>query len=128
MKLAATNPTEIIALIRFLNELNNFRKEHQPFNYEDLVIDEQDYPLISKSKKECDEMGINTMGELLINVLEHLDNIHYLRILWNCDTLFKNCADQTSDTLEFSKDLQEAMEKAEKYDKLISSTSQIKND
>lgn len=102
LKLAITSTEEISSLMRFLNELEDLYK----------------YDLNKNYLKNCDLSGFKiiksfdkTSPELFLeDVLKHLSNIHFQRILWNADTMLINCADLTLDTLEFHPDIKRGLE------------------
>lgn len=104
MKLAITSPEEILKLIQFLNDLAQLKEDLS--NNEPSEIDFSDYDVLGRSfffSKEDHE-------DLLSSVLSTLDNIHYQRILWNADTMLRNCADLSKDTLEFNPDITRGLE------------------
>lgn len=102
MKVAITTHEEISSLMKFLSELETLYKyELKHYHFED--IDLSDYEILQKFDNTNPE-------QFLSDVLEHLSEIHFQRILTNADTLLTNCADLEKDTLDFSPDIKKGLE------------------
>lgn len=115
MKIAVTNKEEIEGLMKLCTELERFGDQYSPFfpaedcELVELDIDAEHFPILSRLKQESDNMM-----EFIIRVFKEFKEIHHWRILFNCLTLLENCADPNSDTLEYNKDITEALELMEK--------------
>lgn len=105
MKLAKASYEEIDSLLAVLSDIERLSKE---LEYQYLnSIDFSDYQVIGKFDKGDTE-------QFLHDILKHIANIHFQRILFNLTTLLENCADPDSKTLEFSPKIKAAFELLEK--------------
>lgn len=104
MRLAITNPEEIFNLIQFLNDLVSLKDD--PNFDTPSEIDFSEYQVLGRSFF----FSRDDHEELLRSIIYYADNIHYHRILWNADTMLRNCADLTKDTLDFSPDIKRGLE------------------
>lgn len=102
MKLAITSSDEIYSLMKFLNELEDLHKYELQHKYLKNV-DLSDFEILKNFDSTDPE-------QFLSDVLRHLSNIHFQRILWNADTMLKNCADLEKDTLDFHPDIKKGLE------------------
>jgi hypothetical protein len=105
MKLAITSSEEILSLLKLLNELEGLYK----------------YDLVNKYLSNCDlsefeiikDFNQDNPEEFLEEVLKAISNIHFQRILWNADTMLRNCADLEKYTLDFSPEIKRGLELVE---------------
>ena len=101
MKLAITSSEEILSLIKILNELTDL---HSCLNTEYLEnVDLSKFKILKN-------FDTNNAEKFLEQILNHLGDIHHLRILWNADALLKNAADLAKDTLDFHPDIKRGLE------------------
>lgn len=105
MKLAITSEEEILSLLRILNELESLWKYDLQQSYL-KDIDLSEYEILKGFDKSDPE-------EFLSDLLKYLYEIHHSRILWNCDTMLKNCADLELDHLDFNPDIKRGLELVE---------------
>lgn len=101
MKVAKTNPEEILSLLRPLNELEWLRKDLGRMELADVEWD--DYELLGQLRHSDPE-------EFLTDLVRLLTDIHFQRILLNCEVLLNHCADPNAETLEFNADIKKGLE------------------
>lgn len=110
MKLAITSSEEISALNSLCAEIEDFSKELNRYNYEDIDLETEEnkghytllYPLWKKAH--------GSIEDFMASIFTQFDVIHFRRILWNCDVLLNNCADLTLDTLDFNPEIKAGQE------------------
>lgn len=104
MKLAKTSIEEIKSLRDILNEVEWLQKELiGGYCYSINEVDFEDYPIMQKFRTDTD---INFIEDLC----NHLSNIHFQRILMNCEVMLDNCADTDSDVLDFNDKIKKGLE------------------
>jgi hypothetical protein len=101
MRLSKTTEKEIDSLMDLLIEVERFHDNDRFNNLSN--IDWSEYEILSK----FDHENYETMFDDLI---KHISNIHFKRILSNCTTLLENCADPNLDYLEFNPDIKMGLE------------------
>jgi len=122
MKLAITNEAEIKDLMNICVELEEFSKELNHYNYEDIDLETEEnkehYKILYPIWKRADNME-----EFMTECFKQFDIIHFRRILWNLSTMLVNCADLSKDDLDFNTEIkagQEAIEVLKEIDNYIS--------
>lgn len=101
MLLAKTNHEEIDRLQSALNEVEWLSKELKNKCFED--VDFSEFEIMSKFDN-------TDLEQFLSDLVHHLSSIHFQRILWNCKTLFDNCADPDLSYLDFNQDIKKGLE------------------
>lgn len=109
MKLAITNTNEILSLLRILNELEDLHKHELQHKYL-KDVDLSQFEILKNFDNSDPE-------QFLSEVLRHLSNIHFQRILWNADTLLNHCADLEQDTLDYHPNIKKGLELLEQQEK-----------
>lgn len=109
MKLALTSSEEILNLMQILNELEALYKyELKSTHFEDVDFEEYDILKTFNTKDPA---------EFIEDLLRHLYGIHHQRILWNCDTMLKHCADPALSYLDFNPDIKKGLQLLEQHNK-----------
>jgi hypothetical protein len=122
MKLAITNEAEIKDLMNICIELEEFSKELNQYNYEDIDLETEEnkehYKILYPIWKRAENME-----EFMLECFKQFDIIHFRRILWNLSTMLVNCADLSKDDLDFNEEIkagQDAIELLREFDKNLS--------
>lgn len=109
MKITRVTEEEISEFNTLLSDIEWLSKEFS--SGKDLSeIDLDDYEVLSNLSKDDAEL-------FLKSVCEKIACSPFKRILFNCMTLLDNCADPSSDTLEFNPDIKAGLELLDKQRK-----------
>ncbi|MGB8706238.1 MAG: hypothetical protein WCD31_14525 [Gillisia sp.] len=101
MKLARTNEKEINSLLRILTELEDLYKyDLKNMHFEN--VDFSEYEILKNLRRDNTE-------DFLDDLIQHLAGIHFQRILWNCDTMLRNCSDPDLSYLDFSPEIKKGL-------------------
>lgn len=107
MKVAKTNVEEILSLHRVLNEVEMLHKELKRYDF--CAVDWDDYEVL-KDFGVNEESGERDPEVFIEDLVRHLSNIHFQRILFNCEVLLNNCADPDQDVLDWNPDIKKGLE------------------
>lgn len=104
MKVARATKEEIDSMWSLLNELSSMSR-YFIFGEEgiDQINNGDEFPTLKSFEAEDFE-------ELFEKMCDHIHHMRYEVVLINLMTLLDNCADPEADTLEFNKELTEALE------------------
>lgn len=105
MRLSKTNEAEIMEFLELLIDLDNFKKEWNRNDFSAIEWDE--FKIIKKFNRD-------TWQGFLNDLLRAIEQSGYIRILYNCDTLLKNCADASLGYLDFKPEIKAGLELLEK--------------
>lgn len=107
MKVAKTNTDEILSLMRLLNEVEMLHKDLRLYNLDSIEWDE--YDELSKMG-QCDDDGEFNAERFVEDLARAFSNIHFQRILMNCDVLLQHCAHPDETTLEYNPNIAKGLE------------------